>query len=121
MTQRKMHPSQQKEKLKSNKKKIIPHKKERDHPERDLNQPLDDTQDSAEGISWIQYKLEPRDGIRKRQVLTNAATIHGIAKKLIAKEWSRVRGRTKDSRFDELEKEASFLRNRLKKRGKRLF
>jgi hypothetical protein len=119
MTQRKMHLSQQKEKLKSNKKKIIPHKKERDHLERDLIQPSGNTQESPEGISWIQYMLRPREGIKKRQVSTNAATIHGIAKKLIAREWSHVRGRTKDSRFDELEREAAFLKNRLKKRGKR--
>jgi len=108
MTQRKMHPSQQKEKLNFNKKK-------RDHPERDLLQPSGNTQESPEGISWIQYMLEPREGIKKRQVSTNAATIHGIAKKLMAKEWSRVRGRTKDSRFDELEKEAAFKNHRQKK------
>lgn len=107
MTKRKMYPSQHK------------NKKKRAHPERDLIQPLDNAQESPEGISWIQYRLGSRDGIKKKQVSTNAATIHGIAKKLIAREWSSVRGRTKNSRFDELEKEAAFLKNRLKKRGKR--
>jgi hypothetical protein len=93
MTKRKMYPSQQKEILNFNKKK-------RARPERDLIQPSGNTQESPEGISWIQFRLGPREGIKKRQVSTNAATIHGIAKKLIAREWSRVRGRSKDSRFD---------------------
>lgn len=73
-------------------------------------------QNSLEEIGWSQYKLWPRSKTKKVHVSMNMATIHGIAKKLIAREWARVLGRPMSSRYDTLEIEAASLKNRMEKK-----
>ncbi len=73
-------------------------------------------QNSLEEVGWSQYKLFPRSKTKKVHISMNMATIHGIAKKLIAREWARVLGRPTSSRYDTLEIEAAALKYRLEKK-----
>ncbi len=73
-------------------------------------------QNSPEEVGWSQYKLWPRSETKKVHISMNMATIHGIAKKLIAREWARVLGRPMSSRYDNLEIEAASLKNRMEKK-----
>jgi transposase len=75
-----------------------------------------DKQNSLEEVGWSQYKLWPKSKTKKVHISMNMATIHGIAKKLIAREWARVLGRPMSSRYDNLEIEAASLKNRMKKK-----
>lgn len=75
-----------------------------------------DKQNSLEEVGWSQYKLWPRSETKKVHISMNTATIHGIAKKLIAREWARILGRPMSSRYDTLEIEAASLKNRMEKK-----
>lgn len=111
------------------KKKIIPQEKKRFHQEggQSLNfhkYPTqhvgqNDKQNLFEEANWSQYKPWPKNERRKVQITLNMATIHSIAKKLIAREWARVLGKTQSTKFNDLEKKAAYWKQRVEKEQRR--
>lgn len=78
-----------------------------------------DRKNLIDEIGWNQLKPWTKIKNNKEIISINTATIHGIAKKLMAREWTKILGKTHSSKYDVLEKEASFLKNRLEKNKKK--
>jgi len=66
-----------------------------------------DKKDLFEEIGWSQYKPRQKEEGKKEPRSLNMATVRAIAKRLIAREWARVLGKTRSSKFDGLEREAA--------------
>lgn len=67
---------------------------------------------SIEDTDWRQYKPWKRKKKNKEQIMLNVSTIRGLAKKLISKEWARILGKTQNHDLNNLEREASSLKER---------
>jgi len=65
-----------------------------------------------EETGWSQHKLGQKEEEEKKQISLNMATIRGMAKKLMAREWRRALGKHQDYRLDSFEKTASSWKKR---------
>jgi hypothetical protein len=70
-------------------------------------------QNSFEETGWSQFKLRPKNKNKEKLKSVNVATIHGIAKRLIAREWTMALGKKTSSKLDALEREAAYWKRRI--------
>lgn len=63
---------------------------------------------------WRQYKPLLSHHLHNPKTSMNKASIHAIAKKLIAREWARVKGRSQNDKLDNWEKQAAVLKMKSK-------
>lgn len=75
-------------------------------------------QRASEEKGWIQYNPWTKERDKKSQTMINTATIHGIAKRMMAREWARALGRKPIFKFDHLNWEALFWKKRKSQRRK---
>lgn len=72
-------------------------------------------QKEAEGAGWSQFK-PARDGENRRNTSLNTRKIHSLARKMMAREWARARGRVHENGFASQEKEAASLNRKFNRR-----
>jgi hypothetical protein len=75
-------------------------------------------QRASEEKGWIQYNPWTKERDKKSQTIINVATIHGIAKRMMAREWARALGRKSIFKFDHLKMEAFSWKKRKSQRRK---
>lgn len=72
-------------------------------------------QKETEGAGWGQFKpVRTEENLRKTSI--NTGRIHSLAKKMMAREWARARGRVYKNDFDSQEKEASSMDKKFNRR-----
>lgn len=72
-------------------------------------------QKETEGAVWSQFKpARGEENLRKTSI--NTGRIHSLAKKMMAREWARARGRVHKNYFDSQEKEASSMNKKFNRR-----
>ena len=65
-------------------------------------------QKEAEGVHWSQFKPN-RAGENRQNTSLKTRKIHSLARKMMAREWARARGRVQKKGFASQEKEAASL------------
>lgn len=70
-------------------------------------------QTGTDAFDWVQFNPHKKEEKKEQPRLLNTATIHGIAKKIMAREWRRAKGiRKQDPRIQNLEREIESWRER---------
>lgn len=77
---------------------------------------ITNTKGESEGFVWYQYRPVKIMDDQRRKSSIKRGRVHSVAKRLMAREWARILGRIKDTKFYSLEREAAFWNQRIEMR-----
>lgn len=72
-------------------------------------------QNFFEETGWNKCKLWPKNKNKEKLRSVNMAAIRGLAKRLIAREWTMALGKKTSSRLDALEREAAYWKRKIER------